>query len=155
MCSGNGQTALHGGGCRLCGGAFGAWLSVRHHPALGRVFGRACRRPQGGGGWRCQRGPVAFWAACALRLLPFTDRLALSVGVGQMRALRGNGLDSTIGTLGVFENTLSRPARKKLIPAHSVSPGFLCWTPCATAMPSHFANAGTRRKLGQIAAFAP
>jgi len=96
--SGNGQTALHGGVAGYAVGLLGLGyqfdITPRWAVSLEGHVGAA-----GGGGVNVAGGVLgSLRAEIDYRI---TDRLALSVGVGQMRALRGNGLDSTIGTLGL------------------------------------------------------
>lgn len=96
--SGNGQTALHGGiagyAIGLLGLGYQLELAPRWAVSLEGHIGAA-----GGGGVNVAGGVVgSLRAEVDYRM---TDTLALSLGLGRMRALRGNGLDSNIATLGL------------------------------------------------------
>lgn len=96
--SGNGQTALHGGIAGYAVGLLGLGYQVDISPrwavSLEGHIGAA-----GGGGVNVVGGIVgSLRAEIDYRV---TDRVALSLGLGRMRAVRGNGMDSNIATLGL------------------------------------------------------
>lgn len=96
--SGNGQTALHGGVAGYAIGMLGLGyqfdLTERWAVSLEGHIGAA-----GGGGVNVAGGVLGgLRAELDYRL---TDRLALSVGLGHLAALRGNGLASNVATIGI------------------------------------------------------
>jgi hypothetical protein len=96
--SGNGQTALHGGIAGFAIGMLGLGyqfdLSDRWAVSLEGHIGAA-----GGGGVNVAGGVIGgLRAELDYRV---TDRLAVSLGLGHLRAVRGNGLESNVATLGI------------------------------------------------------
>ena len=84
----------------LCGGfSVGPWLPKLNITRAGRFSLEGHIGAAGGGGVNVAGGIVgSLRAEIDYRV---TDRVALSLGLGKMRAVRGNGLDSNIATLGL------------------------------------------------------